>query len=166
MNDQDASRSLLTVVVPGDRPDVHAELLAELAGEAVRVVLDRRRATRSGRPTRGRRAASVLRARARASRAVSPSRTAIIVSPDRPERYAFVARHFADGAQVLYDRRCARRRVVNRSVERDRRRAERRRHDVDSDLRAVGWAVTQVGGEPAGEARREPASDPGGATEP
>ncbi len=74
-------------------------------------------------------------------------RQLVIVARDREWLFDYVARAFAgnDTVQVLLDRRVGeRRRSADRTGLPERRRGERRRQDVASQLRGLGWAIVSV----------------------
>lgn len=65
----------------------------------------------------------------------------IIVSRAEPKRYAYLWHVFGQNADVIIDRRAGERRRSAATT--GRRRAERRQHDISSDLRALGWALVR-----------------------
>ncbi len=152
-------RPRFIVVVPPDLPDVHMELAQELSPEGVRVVLDRRREEsrreldQSGEDPRrvdrrgqlGREEEQLDLLPGPATGSEEPSRLMYIVSRAHPEQYEFVRQHFADepSVEVLFDRRQAERRAVSLPTSQERRIGDRRRNDVEQDLRAVGWALVR-----------------------
>lgn len=134
-----------TVIVPPDRPDVQAELAQELLGEAVEVILERRREER--RPQSP--AAEVDEHQLAFPVGDANPPLMCIVSRQAPGQFQFVGRHFADEReiQVLYDRRHGDRRAARLSPSAcggERRQEDRRRMDTDQDLRTVGWALVRV----------------------
>ena len=134
-----------TVIVPPDRLDVQEELAQELSGEAVNVILERRREER--RPQSA--AAEVDEHQLAFPVGDANPPLMCIVSRQAPGQFQFVGRHFADELeiQVLYDRRHGDRRAARLSPSAcggERRREGRRRMDTDQDLRTVGWALVRV----------------------
>ncbi len=141
---EDAPR--FTVVIPPDRPEVREELAQELSGEDVEVVLERRREDR--RPPSG--AAADQNRQPPPPTGSASSRVMYIVSRGAPEQFQLVERHLADepDIQVLYDRREGSRRGAQAAPpggRGERRQLDRRRTDIDGDLRAVGWALVRLG---------------------
>jgi hypothetical protein len=76
------------------------------------------------------------------------ARELFIVARDRPDLYRYLSQTFSDAenVQVIWDRRAAeRRRTDRRAASRngtapERRAADRRAHDVEAELRSVGYA--------------------------
>lgn len=66
-----------------------------------------------------------------------------IVSRHRPKLREYLQREFAGNAEVtiIVDRRLAERRLDSGSRSPDRRRASRRREQIDERLRSMGWAI-------------------------
>jgi hypothetical protein len=75
------------------------------------------------------------------------TRQVIVVARDRDRLFEYLKRAFAgnDTVQVLLDRRVGeRRRSAGDARVPERRRGDRRRQDVSSQLRGLGWAVISV----------------------
>jgi hypothetical protein len=75
----------------------------------------------------------------------------LIVARERPDVYEAMRREFADTrdrVQVVLDRRFGERRRQSSGFTPDRRRGERRHHDIEADLRSLGRAIVRI--EPAG----------------
>lgn len=73
-------------------------------------------------------------------------RILFIVATGRGDLVDLLREKFADvpdAVEIVPDRRAGDRRQREMSVSVDRRRTERRRRDVDADLRAIGWAVVR-----------------------
>ena len=70
----------------------------------------------------------------------------IIVARDEPDLYDFIRRDnvFDERVQVIADRRVGERRASITSHAPDRRRTDRRRHDVQPLLRTAGWVEVPV----------------------
>jgi hypothetical protein len=70
----------------------------------------------------------------------------MIVARDRSDLYDRLRREFANDAAiaVFLDRRFGQRRRQSFRVTDDQRRTERRRRDLDDDLRRLGWATTRA----------------------
>lgn len=66
-----------------------------------------------------------------------------IVARHRPKLRDYLEREFAGNAEVtvIVDRRLGERRLQSASGSPDRRRASRRREQVDERLRSMGWAI-------------------------
>jgi hypothetical protein len=69
----------------------------------------------------------------------------MIVARDHADLYARLRQEFANdrAVAVVLDRRFDERRRDRVSVTAEHRRAERRRRDIDDDLRRLGWATTR-----------------------
>ena len=80
------------------------------------------------------------------------ARELFIVARDRPDLYRYLSQTFADAenVQVVWDRRRAERRCLERHAGshggqgRERRHAERRLRDVDTELRTAGYAFLSL----------------------
>jgi hypothetical protein len=73
-----------------------------------------------------------------------------IVSRTELRHYLYLKRFWADESQdVVLDRRLRERRQILRPPMVERRRAERRRHDVTPELQSAGWAFVSRPGEVA-----------------
>lgn len=71
----------------------------------------------------------------------------MIVSRDRPALYEHLRTEFEGdhGIAVVLDRRLGERRRASEPVTPEQRRADRRRQDVDQQLRRLGWATVMPG---------------------
>jgi hypothetical protein len=69
----------------------------------------------------------------------------MIVARDRTELYERLRQEFQNdrAVAVVLDRRFGQRRCARLSVTAEQRCAERRRRDIDDDLRRLGWATTR-----------------------
>ena len=68
----------------------------------------------------------------------------VIVSRTEPARYAYLKHAFAnDVTEVIVDRRAESRRLGQKHVTVERRRGERRRRDITTELKDFGWAVVR-----------------------
>jgi hypothetical protein len=68
----------------------------------------------------------------------------LVVARDRPDVYEAMRKEFADtrdGVEVVLDRRFGERRRYANGFSPERRRGERRRHDIEADLRSLGRAI-------------------------
>lgn len=68
----------------------------------------------------------------------------LVVARERPEVYEAMRKEFADTrdrVEVVLDRRFGDRRRRSYGFTPDRRRADRRRHDIEADLRSLGRAI-------------------------
>ncbi len=68
----------------------------------------------------------------------------LVVAQDHPHVYEYLKRMFAgnDTVEVILDRRNGDRRRPGATHHPDRRRmSDRRRQEIDSQLRALGWAI-------------------------
>jgi hypothetical protein len=77
---------------------------------------------------------------------VPNQRILFIVAAERGDLLDLLREKFADvpdAVEIVPDRRAGDRRQRELSVSIDRRRTERRRRDIDADLRAIGWAVVR-----------------------
>ena len=70
-------------------------------------------------------------------------RTLIIVSRDRMDLWGLVRRSGGPRLDVRLDQRLGERREQFRTVGQERRRADRRRLDVRTDLVRLGWAIVR-----------------------
>jgi hypothetical protein len=70
----------------------------------------------------------------------------MIVARDRAELYDRLSQAFANdrAIAVLLDRWHGQRRSASMTVTAEQRRAERRRRDIEEDLRSLGWATTRA----------------------
>ena len=79
---------------------------------------------------------------------MGPVDVLLIVARERPDVYEAMRKEFVDArdrVQVVLDRRFGERRRRLVGFVPDRRRAERRRHDIDADLRSLGRAIVRLG---------------------
>jgi hypothetical protein len=69
----------------------------------------------------------------------------MIVARDRDDLYERLRKEFANerAVAVVLDRRLGQRRRASLTVTEEQRRAERRRRDIDNDLRRLGWATAR-----------------------
>ena len=70
----------------------------------------------------------------------------MIVARDRTELYERLRQEFANdrAVAVVMDRRYGQRRRATVAVTPEQRRAERRRRDIEDDLRRLGWATARA----------------------
>ena len=70
----------------------------------------------------------------------------MIVARDRPDLYDRLRQEFGRdrAVAVVLDRRFGQRRHAALAVSAEQRRLERRRRDLDDDLRRLGWATTRT----------------------
>jgi hypothetical protein len=70
----------------------------------------------------------------------------MIVARDRTELYERLRQEFANdrAVAVVLDRRYGQRRRASLAVTAEQRRAERRRRNVEEELRSLGWATTRA----------------------
>jgi hypothetical protein len=71
----------------------------------------------------------------------------MIVSRERPKLYEQLRTEFEhdSGIAVVLDRRFGERRRAAEPAAPEQRRADRRRQDVDQQLRRLGWATVKAG---------------------
>jgi hypothetical protein len=71
----------------------------------------------------------------------------MIVSRERPALYEHLRTEFQGdrGIAVVLDRRFGERRRLSEPATPEQRRADRRRQDVDQQLRRLGWATVKPG---------------------
>ena len=71
----------------------------------------------------------------------------MIVARDRTELYERLRQEFLndEAVTVLFDRRVGERRAACEPITEEQRRADRRRRDIDDDLRRHGWATARSG---------------------
>ena len=74
------------------------------------------------------------------------ARVLMIVARDRTELYERLRKEFANdrAVAVVMDRRYTERRRAIVAVTPEQRRAERRRRDIEDDLRRLGWATARA----------------------
>jgi hypothetical protein len=70
----------------------------------------------------------------------------MIVARDRPDLYARLRQEFGRdrAVAVVLDRRHGERRHAQLAITDEQRRAQRRRRDIDDDLRRLGWATART----------------------
>ena len=70
----------------------------------------------------------------------------MIVARDRPDLYDRLRKEFGRdrAVAVVLDRRFTERRQAETAVTEEHRQAERRRRDIDDDLRRLGWATART----------------------
>ena len=70
----------------------------------------------------------------------------MIVARDRPDLYDRLRQEFGRdrAVAVVLDRRFGQRRRAEVAISDEHRQAERRRRDIDEDLRRLGWATTRT----------------------
>ena len=81
-----------------------------------------------------------------ATRSSPTSRCLIVVSRTHPTLHEALSRVFGEDAstEMVVDRRIQQRRSLRIWTSTERRRADRRQHQVDDDLRTTGWALVQL----------------------
>lgn len=69
----------------------------------------------------------------------------MIVARDRADLYERLRQEFANdrAVAIVLDRRYGQRRQASMAVTPEQRRAERRRRDIENDLRRLGWATAR-----------------------
>jgi hypothetical protein len=74
------------------------------------------------------------------------TRTLFVVSCNHPMIFDLVQRRLyrEPDTEVTLDRRFRERRRLDHVTGRERRRTDRRRHDIDTQLTDLGWAVIQL----------------------
>lgn len=80
--------------------------------------------------------------------AVGDAEVLLVVARARPDIYDVMRREFADAGnqvEVVFDRRFSERRRRPDGITPDRRKSDRRRQDVEPDLRSLGRAIVRRG---------------------